>query len=161
MATKKGFIDFILFCKKHLKQDCIFVGSLSDYFLVNHDLSLVNDFDVVIEKHSPEFVQTLPGISNWRWQGDLRYLGEDEGVQNVYKSNLEIDNDTYEVDWIFGKTINTPHTEVTVQYQGSSIRISSKQHRIQLLRNTYENTNQVQWYIDKNKERYDKYTVIL
>lgn len=149
---------FIKFCNIHFIDDYHLGGSLCEYFYIeNFSLDNVNDYDVVINKTYKDYLSSLPEVSEWKYQGDLRYIGETENFQNVYKSKLVLKNDVYIVDWIFGNTVKLLHDTVNVKYQGIKTKLNSKKLRVEILKKIATNKNQKEFFINKAKLRLNSY----
>ena len=128
---------FIKYCNLHLKDSYNLGGSLCEYFYVkNFNLNNVNDYDIVLDIKNLNYLKSLIEISEWRYQGDLRYIGESPGAQQVYRSKLTLNKDIYNVDWIFGQTIELLHEVNKIKFHGINTRVASRDLRIKLLKNT-------------------------
>lgn len=130
--------EFIKFCNLHFVNSYNLGGSLCEYFYVE-DFSLdnVNDYDIVIDssKYKINYLKNQSEVSEWKYQGDLSYIGEKKGNQVVYKSKLTLGEYTYSVDWIFGYTIRLKQETVDVEYQDINTKLTSKNLRINILKN--------------------------
>ena len=134
---------FIKYCNLHLKDSYNLGGSLCEYFYVkNFNLNNVNDYDIVLDIKNLNYLKSLIEISEWRYQGDLRYIGESPGAQQVYRTKLTLIEDVYIVDWIFGHTTNLLQEVNKIQFEGLDTKITSKDLRIKILKKIATNKNQ-------------------
>ena len=155
VITKESFLDFITFCDLHFGTNYALVGSITDYFYVNIPLTKVRDIDILLENSDSSYVESFPEVYNWKWQGDSRYIGEKKSQQSVYKSNLKLTS-IFEIDWIFGTTVNTKQTVEKVEFENFEIKISSRNSREEILRKII-NGPSPPWWIAEKKLRYEMY----
>lgn len=155
VITKDSFLNFITFCDLHFGTNYALVGSITDYFYIDLPLTKVRDIDILLENSDSSYVKSIPEVYNWKWQGDLRYIGEKKSQQSVFKSNLKLTS-IFEIDWIFGTTVNTKHTVEKVKFGNFEIKISSRNSREEILRKIIYGPNPP-WWIAEKKLRYEMY----
>lgn len=126
--------SLFLFLNSNFSNDYTVVGSMADYFLIDYPLSKVRDIDIILNKSYLQQVKNLKNISNWNYQGDLRYVGESKDETIVYKSNLIIKKYVYEIDWMFGITKKTIFTRQNNIFEGIPVYSSDRNYRIEILK---------------------------
>jgi len=151
-------INFLKFCNLHFANSYNLGGSLCEYFhITDFHLNNVNDYDIILDSNYLNFLKNRKEISELSYQGDLRYCGEQKGSQEVYKSKLTLNKDIYNVDWIFGQTIELLHEVNKIKFHGINTRVASRDLRIKLLKNTLINKQQKKSFLNKAKLRLNSY----
>ena len=152
--------QFIEFCNSKFADSYNLGGSLCDYFYIkNFKLEDVNDYDIVLARNyiSLHYLENLKEVVNWRYQGDLRYIGEESEAQQVFRSEVVINTDTYTVDWIIGHTIKLPHKVDDIKFQEVKTKLTSKNLRIAILKNIASNKHQQIFFQNKGKKKLSSY----
>ena len=151
---------FIEFCNLNFDNSYNLGGSLCDYFFIeDFKLKDVNDYDVVLDRNKIglDYLEHLRDVRELKYQGDLRYIGEDSNAQQVFKSKVVLNSDIYTVDWIFGHTIKLPQEVVDIRFSGIDTRVASRDLRIALLKNQASNKFQEIFFQNKGKKKLSSY----
>ena len=152
--------QFIAFCNSNFGDSYNLGGSLCDYFYIkNFKLKEVNDYDIILDHNHIgfDYLENLRAVKEWKFQGDLRYIGEESNAQQVFKSKVKINSDIYTVDWMFGHTIKLPHEVIDIEFEGVKTKLTSKKLRIDILKNIASNKFQQIFFQNKGKKKLSSY----
>jgi len=152
--------QFIEFCNFNFDDSYNLGGSLCDYFFIkDFKLKDVNDYDIVLDrkKIGLDYLKNLSAIKEFKYQGDLRYIGEESNAQEVFKSKVKINSDTYTVDWILGHSIKLPHEVIDIEFQGLKTKLTSKKLRTAILKKIASNKFQQVFFQNKGKKKLSSY----
>jgi len=152
--------QFIEFCNLNFADSYNLGGSLCDYFFIkDFKLKDVNDYDVILDRNEIglDYLENLRAVREFKYRGDLRYIGEESNAQQVFKSKVKINSEIYTVDWILGHTIKLPHDVIDIEFQGLKTKLTSKKLRTAILKNIASNKFQQKFFQNKGKKKLSSY----